>query len=66
MITGKYSALKGFGLFFYAVVTILVLIACANYNTFFGVVGMINLFANSVVIFKLFTHFSNVNNKPKK
>ena len=65
MITGKHSALIGFGLFFYAVVTVLVLIACVNYNEYFGVVGFINFIANSVVILKLFTHFSNRNNMPK-
>ena len=63
MITGKNSALKGFGLFFYALVTVLVLIGCTNFNSFFGVVGLINLVLNSCVIVKLFTHFSGEDKK---
>lgn len=62
MIVGKHSALKGFGLFLYAVITILVLICCVNNGGFWNVVGIINFIANSVVIYKLFTHFSNQNN----
>jgi preprotein translocase subunit SecD len=58
MITGKNSALKGFALFAWAVIAILVLIPCVNYNAFFGIVGLANLVINSIVIVKLFTHFS--------
>ena len=58
MITGKHSALKGFGLFAWFVVAILTLIGCANYNAFFGIVGLLNLILSSIVIIKLFTHFS--------
>jgi hypothetical protein len=58
MITGKNSALKGFALFAWLVVAILTLIGCANYNAFFGVAGLVNLVLNSIVIIKLFTHFS--------
>jgi hypothetical protein len=58
MITGKNSALKGFALFAWAVIAILTLIGCANYNPFFGIVGLVNLVLNSIVIVKLFTHFS--------
>lgn len=58
MITGKHSALKGFGLFAWMIVAILTLIGCANYNPFFGIVGLVNLVLNSIVIVKLFTHFS--------
>ena len=58
MIVGKNSALKGFALFAWLVVAILTLIGCANYNPFFGIVGLVNLVLNSIVIVKLFTYFS--------
>lgn len=58
MITGKNSALKGFALFAWLVVAILTLIGCVNYNQFFGIIGLVNLVLNSIVIIKLFTHFS--------
>lgn len=58
MITGKYSAIKGFALFAWLVVAILTLIGCANYNSYFGIVGLVNFVLNITVIVKLFTHFS--------
>jgi hypothetical protein len=58
MMTGKYSELKGFALFLWAVIAILTLVPCANYNAFFGIVGFINLVLNIAVTIKLFTHFS--------
>lgn len=58
MITGKHSALKGFALFAWLVVAILTLIGCANYNPFFGIIGLLNFVLNIAVIYKLFTHFS--------
>ena len=62
MIVGKHSALKGFGLFFYAVITILVLICCVNNGGFWSVIGIANFLANAWVILKLYTHFCNQNN----
>ena len=62
MIVGKHSAIKGFGLFLYAVITILVLICTVNKGHFWGVIGICNLLINSYVIFKLFAYFSNQNN----
>lgn len=58
MITGKHSALKGFGLLAWMIVAILTLIGCANYNPFFAIVGLVNLALNSIMIVKLFTYFS--------
>jgi hypothetical protein len=62
MIIGKHSALKGFGLFLYAIVTILVLICCGISTGYWWVAGVLNFITNSWVIFKLYTHFSNMNN----
>ena len=65
MIIGKHSALKGFGLFLYAIVTILVLICTVNIGHLWGVVGICNTLVNSYVIYKLFAYFSNQNNTEK-
>lgn len=62
MIVGKHSALKGFGLFLYAVITILTLICCVNNGSFWSVVGIVNTLVNGYVIYRLFTYFSNHNN----
>ena len=62
MIVGKNSALKGFGLFFYAAITMLVLICTVNNGGGWAVVGIINTLVNSWLIIKLFTYFSNKNN----
>ena len=62
MIVGKHSALKGFGLFLYAIVTILVLIGLVNLGHFWSVVGIINAVVNGYVIYRLFTYFSDHNN----
>lgn len=59
MITGKNSALKGFGLFFYALVTLLVLICTCNASDAWGMIGLLNTILNSVVIFRLFKYWSN-------
>jgi hypothetical protein len=59
MITGKNSALKGFGLFFYALVTILVLICTCNTSNAWGVVGIVNTILNSYVILTLFKYWSD-------
>ena len=59
MIVGKHSALKGFGLFFYAVITILVLICTCNASDAWGIVGLLNTILNSAVIFRLFKYWSN-------
>ena len=58
MIIGKHSALKGFGLFLYALVTILVLICTCNVSNVWGIVGFVNAIFNSCVIFALFKHWS--------
>ena len=62
MIIGKHSALKGFGLFLYALVTILVLICTVNSGHFWSVVGIVSTLVNGYLIVKLFTYFSNHNN----
>lgn len=62
MIVGKHSALKGFGLFFYAIVTILALIGLVNLGHFWSVVGLVNTLVNGYVIYRLFTYFSDQNN----
>lgn len=59
MIVGKHSALKGFSLFFYALVTILVLICTCNASDAWGIVGLLNTILNSTVIFRLFKYWSN-------
>lgn len=63
MITGKNGALKGFGLFLYAIITILVLICTCNVNSFWGVIGIINTILNSSVILALFRYWSNESNE---
>lgn len=59
MITGKNSALKGFGLFFYALVTLLVLICTCNTSNAWGVVGIVNTIINFYVILRLFKYWSD-------
>lgn len=65
MIIGKNSALKGFGLFFYTLVTILVLICTCNTSNAWGAVGIINAVLNSCVILALFRYWSNGANNQK-
>lgn len=62
MITGKFSALKGIGLFLYAVITILSLVGCCLQGGFFCGVGIINTLANGWIISSLYKHWSNANN----
>ena len=59
MITGKNSALKGFGLFFYALVTLLVLLCTCNTSNAWGVVGIVNTIINFYVILRLFKYWSD-------
>lgn len=59
MIIGKHSALKGFGLFLYAVITILVLICTCNASDAWGIIGLLNTILNGTVIFRLFKYWSN-------
>lgn len=60
MITGKNSALIGFGLFIYTLVTILSLIGCCETKVaFFVVVGILNLLLNGWVITSVYKYFSN-------
>lgn len=63
MIVGKNSALKGFGLFFYALVTILVLICTVNVGGYWCVCGVLNTLLNAIVVIKLFRSFSENSNK---
>ena len=63
MIIGKHSAIKGFGLFLYALITILVLICTVNVGSFWAVVGIINAVVNSWVILALFKYWSNNSNE---
>ena len=59
MIVGKHSALKGFGLFLYAIVTLLVLICTCNTSNVWGVVGIVNTIINFYVILRLFKYWSD-------
>ena len=58
MITGKNSALKGLGLLFYALITILVLVCTCISSLFWGVVGIINAAINGWIIISLYRHWS--------
>lgn len=58
MITGKYSAVKGFGLFFYAVITILVMVCCINAGNNWGIIGFINAIINGTVIVLTYSTWS--------
>lgn len=60
MIIGKHSALKGFGLFFYALITILVLICTVNVGPFWAVVGITNAVVNTWVIVALFRYWTKL------
>ena len=63
MIIGKHSAIKGFGLFLYAIITLLVLICTCNVSNAWGVVGVINTVLNFWVILALFKYWSNNSNE---
>lgn len=63
MIIGKNSALKGFGLFFYALITILVLVCTCNTSILWGVVGILNAAINGWIIVALYKNWSS--DKPK-
>ena len=63
MIIGNNSALKGFGLFFYALITILVLVCTCNTSILWGVVGIINAAINGWIIVALYKYWTSV--KPK-
>lgn len=60
MITGKNSAIKGFGLFFYAIITILVLIGCciSTVSPIFIIAAILNFVANGYAIYKLYRTYS--------
>lgn len=62
MIIGKHSAIKGFGLFLYAIITLLVFICTVNVGSFWAIVGIINAIVNTCIIVALFKYWSN-NNK---
>lgn len=59
MIIEKHSAIKGFGLFLYAIITVLVLICTCNVGSFWGVIGVLNTIVNVWVILSLFKYWSN-------
>lgn len=65
MITGKFSALKGFGLFLYAIITIMALVACCQQGGIFCGVGIVNTLANGWLISSLYKYWSNDNNSVK-
>lgn len=59
MITGKYATLKGFSLFFYAILTLLTLICTCTYGGgMWCVIGILNAIVNSIVIVSLFKKWS--------
>ena len=57
MIVNKYSALIGFGLFLYAIITVFVLFAMWSVNTTFGIIGSINAVFNAAVIINVYNHY---------
>lgn len=60
MITGKHSAIIGFGLFFYAVLTIMVLIGCCLASgAVFTVVGIANTLINTWVAYKIYKFYAD-------
>lgn len=62
MIIGKHSALKGFGLFFYAIITVLVFISIFN-GTPWKIVGILNTIINFIVIVLVFAKWSKDSRK---
>lgn len=62
MIIDKHSALKGFGLFFYAIITILVFISIFN-GTPWKIVGILNTIVNFIVIVLIFIKWSKNSKK---
>lgn len=60
MIVNKKSALIGFGLFLYALVTILALIGCCiTREPFFITAGILNFVCNWWVICSIYKHYSD-------
>ena len=57
MIVNKYSALIGFGLFLYAIVTVFILFAMWSVNTTFGIIGSINAVFNAAVFINVCNHY---------
>ena len=57
MIHNKNSALIGFGLFLYTLVTLLVFVGLIQVNTFFAIVGGLNLILNGFMIVKVYNHY---------
>lgn len=59
MIVGKYSALKGFGLFFYVIVTLMTLICiCAFCGGWWCIIGVLNTMINTCVIVLIYNYWS--------
>lgn len=59
MITDKKSALIGFGMFLYALVTLLALVGCCiAKGGFFTIVGILNTIVNGFVITSIWKYFS--------
>lgn len=62
MIVGKNSALIGFGIFLYALITILALIGCFTAKGgFFTIIGVLNLICNGWVVYSMCKRFSHYN-----
>lgn len=60
MIVGKYSALIGFGLFFYVVLTMMVLIGCCLASgVVFTIVGIVNALINVWVAYNIYKFFAD-------
>ena len=57
MIQDKFSALIGFGLFLYAIATILGFIGLWQVSTFFGVIGCVNTLFNGCIGYAIYKHF---------
>lgn len=60
MIVNKKSALMGFGLILYAVITIIALVACITATgAAFTVAGVLNTLCNGWIIAALYNDYSN-------
>lgn len=57
MIVGKHSALIGFGLFLYALVTLVLLFVTIQMSAVVLIAGALNTLANGYVIYKVYNHF---------
>lgn len=61
MIIEKFSAIKGFILFFYAIITLLALVGCCLQGGIFYGIGVTNTLINGYLIYKIFQYWSRGN-----